>query len=899
MRDDVLKIISSARDVTNAVILTHNIDFVYVQTVVLAAFRRCGHPTITIFADSTCAAETFAQQKPVLTGLGVRYRVVPVAMNPGFRFHPKAVLLSGETAATLLVGSGNLTFGGWRENAEVWTRFETGADGAEPFNEFRSYLEDILGRVALPDAVEAEIEEAFDPRNKSWMSMESTATNALIGRVGSGPALLERMLDLRGGGDPVDELVICAPYFDQDGIALQQLVTRVGANRTTVLCQPGRSTLQERAWKRTAARARLQHINFSRPGTSAKERSAFVHAKFYGFKSDNEVVVLAGSPNCSRAALTVHGNAGNAELIAARVLTAEEFESEYLGELNLVSDPIVLPDKTPDDIDEGSGSTMLRILAARYEPGSLLVGYSPQAAVITECLIDDATAPFVSVEKGILSISCAKGPTVVMVRAQVDGEQVDSQPAWVDHEQQLQATARGRSLADTIRARVQPGEWGAHGWADVLDVFCKHVSYMPAIRPGGSVRRTTAGDVAPTDAPEFTAADVFAPDYRSPKLDGIRFPAGPDGGGYVQSLQQLLLRWFGVETQESDDRENRRADDEIENGDNDEIVDHPETLPGSPSPPPDSDPTDRDRRRIGRLVDQLEDAMTSKAFLSERSPEYLAADLKVASALLRLGFHTNWLEGKRFFDLTQRIWSSLFFSSAPAQDKGWLEFRAEKSADRDAFINNMRSAELSAALIGWYLAASTDDEGSPESARFALAVVLAVARLPWLWHGGEPDEIADELAVLLSHTAGRELNQEEVKRRATAQWELLMRRGHALRRLEAAICKITPAEIRERINMDELRPGELLWQGTAGFCVVLNQCSRSTDKWATVLRLQHDGGGNQFLASSTVPIRALLEEEVIPRTHEFGDEPRQVLREFINELAMGIYWLGAIAPSHG
>ena len=78
MRADVLEVISSAKDVTNAVILTHNIDFVFVQTLVLSAFRRCGHPTITVFADSGCATESFAHQKGVLTSLGVRYRVVPV-----------------------------------------------------------------------------------------------------------------------------------------------------------------------------------------------------------------------------------------------------------------------------------------------------------------------------------------------------------------------------------------------------------------------------------------------------------------------------------------------------------------------------------------------------------------------------------------------------------------------------------------------------------------------------------------------------------------------------------------------------------------------------------------------------------------------------------------------------
>lgn len=81
MRNDLLKAIASSKDVTNAIILTHNIDFVFLQTVVLAAFRKCGHPSITVFADAQCAAESFAHQAPVLDGLGVRYRVVPVAMS--------------------------------------------------------------------------------------------------------------------------------------------------------------------------------------------------------------------------------------------------------------------------------------------------------------------------------------------------------------------------------------------------------------------------------------------------------------------------------------------------------------------------------------------------------------------------------------------------------------------------------------------------------------------------------------------------------------------------------------------------------------------------------------------------------------------------------------------------
>jgi len=52
----------------------------------------------------------------------------------------------------------------------------------------------------------------------------------------------------------------------------------------------------------------------------------------------------------------------------------------------------------------------------------------------------------------------------------------------------------------------------------------------------------------------------------------------------------------------------------------------------------------------------------------------------------------------------------------------------------------------------------------------------------------------------------------------------------------------------------------------------------------TVLRLQGAGGEAKFKASFTIPMRALLSEDVVPRSDDFGGEPRKVLREFLDEL---------------
>jgi len=878
MLSDVLDVISSAGDVTNAVVLTHNIDFVFVQTVVLSAFRRCGYPTITVFADSECAAQSYSQQKAVLTDLGVRYRVVPIAMGKGFRFHPKAILLTSAERGTLLVGSGNLTFGGWRENGEVWTHFKSETDGSDPFHAFRSYLAGVIKRVVLPEAVEREVEEAFDPGTKLWLSADSGAGNgALVGRVGSGPPLLQRMVSA-GGEESVEELLVCAPHFDSDGVALTELLESVGAQHATVLCQAGRTALHKRAWEPNADKATLRGIDFLRGESAEKKRSVFVHAKFYGLRRADEVLVLAGSANCSRAALTADGNFGNAELMVARSLTPQAFEEEFLSELYASSEPVILPQEPPDDADVVDIGTSLHILAARFEAGCLLVGYAPAAAVVAECLVDGETAPFEAFEQGVVSVSCSSEPKFVTLRARVNDAAIESKSAWIDLERRLRATAHSRSLADSFRARVQAGSWGADGWAEVLDVFCKHLSYMPVIGPRSAQRRKEGG--AESDGLTFTATDVFADDYRAPKLNGVWFESDIGGDGRVHSLQQLLLRWFGVETNEP--KEESGVDDDQED---DEVIDRPERLPTNP--PSDEVMTDRDRRRIARIVDQIEAAMTSSEFLSGRTPDYLATDLKVASVLFGVGLGRDWMDRERFFELTHGIWSSLFFARSAGKE-GWLEYRASASEDGYAFIASMESADLSAALIGWYLIALTPSGGSIESVRFTLAATLAVARLPWLWHGGTQKEIEKELAVLLAHTDEGRLDLKQRTRWAENEWKRLTQRGHALRCLEAAIRETSLEVLRNRIDMDELPPGEVLWQGKAGFCVVLRRCSRSDSENVPVLKLQGEGGETTFVGSLTVPIRALLDEKVITGIRDFGREPRRVLREFIDELSMAV-----------
>jgi hypothetical protein len=103
-------------------------------------------------------------------------------------------------------------------------------------------------------------------------------------------------------------------------------------------------------------------------------------------------------------------------------------------------------------------------------------------------------------------------------------------------------------------------------------------------------------------------------------------------------------------------------------------------------------------------------------------------------------------------------------------------------------------------------------------------------------------------------------------------------------RFEEATKAAPLAALRTRIRATELLPGDLLWQGAAGYCVVTKATPRLEGQKVPVLRLQNQSEESHFVASYTMPIGSLLEEAVLPLSPGFSTEPRRVLCEFLDEL---------------
>ena len=894
MREDVLKIVMSAKDVTNAVILTHNIDFIFVQSVVIPALRKCGSPAVTIFADGDCAAQTYQYQARVLNGLGTRYRVVPVTMKPGFRFHPKAVLLSGPKAATLLVGSGNLTFGGWRENGEVWCRYDTGADGTGPFAGFHSYMRDIIELCVQPrEAVATEVEEAFDPNTRTW-AVDMAAPESLLGRAGRGGSMLEQMQGVLGAG-AADHLYVCAPYFDESAEAVQALAQELNAPSSTILVQSKRTNFLAATAASLGSQFSLKAATFKHKetvGSDGDERTheALLHAKFYAVQRGGEVTIFAGSANCSRAALTIPGSAGNAELMTHATIPWAEFKRAFLDELIVEHVQPELGAEPTEAPPAETGKGFIHIRAARMEAGHIQVAYQADAGTgIIGALVDDSPLEPIDRGDGWVTFQASQPRRIIVLVGSSDGVDVRSLPHWIDDEYALRASARGRSLAESIRGRVRGGSWGIGAWTDVLSELYKHLQYMPKI---WSPRHPSdhGDDDKAKGSVAFEWGDVFADGYGLTIGSGFMATVPIGLEGRISSLRSMILRWYGIVQPEPGDDEGSSGDDVSDvggsgstdsDGDSaDSVIALPIAIPRPTLP----SASEEDRKRGLKIIKQVTKRLAEAEFLSERPPELLAADLKVAAVLFRAGLAEAWISEQEFFDATLAIWLPLFFNAEGEESTGWLEQRYLTAPKQQEFAEAIRSVELAAALGCWAL--STPAKGnSPEHARFDLASALGVARLPWLWQTGGNERVAKEIAEVFALTSrSDDIDVKVIERR----WLTLIRRGYALGLMERASVEVGLAVLRSRIAQTNITAGELLWQGTAGFCVTTSNCVKRSGTTDTVKVLAlRQGKDKKFRVGFLVPVMGLLEDGVL------GDSvmPARVrgeLAAMVNELRVGL-----------
>lgn len=907
MRTDLIGKMRRLRDLENAIVLTHNIDCVFLESILLPTLRRAGNPRLTVFAESTCAIDTFQRQSLYLSGLGRRYRLVSVNLPPPFRFHPKAVLLAAQKRAHLFIGSGNIGFGGWRENGEIWVEYvlnEKDQQAAPAFAFFRDYLKQILRIAPFTETIEHEIADAFSQERKQWVSYLAKS-GGLIGRAGSGPSLIDCLDDVISS-EPVDRLWICAPYYDIQAEALNALKEKFEAKETRVLLQEKETNFTSEAAEAQTKDVRLQSVNYN--GNDGKPR--FLHAKFYGLERKRRVTVLLGSANCSNAAWTIPGNRGNAELVAIKEMSKKEFEQHILQELHIVDEPPELQaHQERDDVSEPE-TYALRALAAsfsRFE--GINVRFQKDVNIeISRCLIDNEPVEFKIENESELTANPlpqtipGKGNRVLQLEGEGSLEKICSNPIWIDHEFELRTTSKERTLVETIQQNVKQDTWGLPAFNEILRLLQDHLDYLTTHRTSGGGQNGRSGSERVI---RFTREDVFADDFgllpQTSTVSDIAIPNQVDG------LKALLLRYFGFEWIQEEDPSEEETMDPQEAGDDlispDELESRKlERSLAGPSPKesrPDNDPVkqEKNRQRTLQFFESIINTISDENYLLKRSPDLIAKDLAIIAILMTSaineeapGLGINWLTEDEYFEFTRRVWNVFFFkiiqseTDSSGQYHGYLDRRYQESEDPHAFSRSFASTDFAAAIAVWVLA-NLKDKPSPREAQLALIQISAVARFPWLWRADAFSELAPIIKRLLLHTKVLTLEKQEDFGRYLTKWREFIQVGNAIGDFQKTFEDLEPENVKDMLERNEIQKGELLWQGGSGLCVAQKDCLRLPKKKIDVLSLQSHGSDPKktFYADYLIPVGALLETPQGRKTKPLPEAVPKILNRFVRK----------------
>jgi len=201
-----------------------------------------------------------------------RYVAKPILRSA--RSHAKVILLMALDAGRLLVGSGNLFLQGFGAGGELFTQYECADSDPSCLAEFaavRALVERLRDGGSLTRTAAWHVDQHARgvplalPLGRRWR----------LARPAQPRPLFSHQLTEAIGEEPVEELWMAAPFFDERAAALTSLIGRLRPARTVLLAQPGRTEIDppsSRPWS-TARRSRSAALSVPTTATCGCTRS--------------------------------------------------------------------------------------------------------------------------------------------------------------------------------------------------------------------------------------------------------------------------------------------------------------------------------------------------------------------------------------------------------------------------------------------------------------------------------------------------------------------------------------------------------------------------------------------------------------------------------------------------
>jgi len=277
-----------------AVFTTYALSLSFFEAVVLDALVRGGGRESLILADVHGVRTSLSEQGA--HRVGKDYEVEPVSVSGGV-FHPKISVFVAGQECHVLVGSGNLTFGGWGGNCEVLEHLHPSfaADAIEDaasFFDLMTVTERIRYRAAEQcAAVAGELRKSAQgkPQNGNIRLFHSLDIS-----------IAEQISHVVGDLGGAVRMVAAAPFWD-DGSAIDRLCAAIGVDHLFVHAHPYGCVegFAGANWP-TNCRNKVQAIQLDVINAQGSRR---LHGKLFEIVCKRGRVIVSGSANGTAAAL--------------------------------------------------------------------------------------------------------------------------------------------------------------------------------------------------------------------------------------------------------------------------------------------------------------------------------------------------------------------------------------------------------------------------------------------------------------------------------------------------------------------------------------------------------------------------------------------------------------------
>lgn len=289
---------------TRALIGTYVLSLSFFEGIVLPALRQSDVRSIDILADVEGVAGALGEAGA--REVGRTYALHPIRIR-NHVFHPKFMVLDGPDGPSAVVGSGNLTFGGWGYNLELCEVLRPEHSGTA-----LNGLADFFEELALADRLLGADAALLEPWVTRLRGVPPSGGARIIHNVtrSISSQLVEQAAEL---GD-ASRLTVAAPYFGSSR-AIDELASLLGSPAVDVHVHDSeRLAVNGHHFPFSTSRTSVSpvEIELLAPGAAGP-----LHAKLVEIECQLGTLLMTGSVNGSLAAL---GDPQNVELGVVRVV---------------------------------------------------------------------------------------------------------------------------------------------------------------------------------------------------------------------------------------------------------------------------------------------------------------------------------------------------------------------------------------------------------------------------------------------------------------------------------------------------------------------------------------------------------------------------------------------------